>query len=72
MLFRSVSELYTKMLKEFKRVLTRDGRIVVLTGAKEEFEMALDQESAFELVEKFNMLVSGKKAAIYKLILRAV
>lgn len=62
-----IQDLYQKILAEFQRVLVKDGRVIILTGAKEVFEAALSKFPELELKEKFNVLVSGKKAAIYKL-----
>lgn len=62
-----IRELYKKMLAEFRRVLVREGRLVVLTGAKDVFEEILKHISDLKMVAKTNVLVSGKKAAIYKI-----
>lgn len=65
----NLGEFYGCMLREFKRVLKSGGTAVLLVGAKEEFEKVLKAEFAriFVLEEKYEILVSGKKAAIYKL-----
>lgn len=63
-----IKDLYQNMLTESYRILVKKGRLVVLTGAKNVFEEVLKQISGLELVTKTDVLVSGKKAAIYKLV----
>ena len=54
------------MLGEFSKVLKPNGIIVLLTARKSEFENALDfHKSTFELQEKYNILVNGKKVSVY-------
>ncbi len=60
-------KFYTQMLDQFHRVLTKDGLVVILTGAKNEFEIALKKSSHFKLSNTYHILVSGKKAGVYKL-----
>lgn len=55
------------MLKEFIRVLKPGGLMVILIGQKELFEKVLTNFPDLQFVEKYNILVSGKKAAIYKI-----
>lgn len=62
-----LEQLYRGMLAEFERVLKPGGLAVVLMGRKDLFEQALRDRAALILVEKYDILVSGKKAAIYKL-----
>lgn len=61
---------YENMLREFNRILGPDGTMVILIGAKEIFESILQDRFAhtFKIKSKYNILVSGKKAAIYQLI----
>lgn len=63
-------KFFEKMLKEFDRILKQNGIIVLLVGAKETFENILRNKFAdiFFLEKKYDILVSGKKAAIYKII----
>jgi 16S rRNA G966 N2-methylase RsmD len=65
-----LEKFYEAMLKEFNRLLKSTGIIVLLVGAKEIFENVLRTKFAniFLVKRKYNILVSGKKAAIYKLI----
>lgn len=65
----NIAEFYPLMLKEFYRVLKTRGIIVVVTAEKEEFENSiLKFGNNMELEKKYNILVSGKKAAVYKII----
>ena len=61
-----ITGLYSKVLNECERVLVGKGRMTVLTGAKHEFEEALEKSSSLTLKDKTDVLVSGKKAAIYQ------
>jgi tRNA (guanine6-N2)-methyltransferase len=62
-----IDNFHSSMLEEFCRVLKRDGILVILTARKEEFEQALSTyKHELRLVKKLDILVSGKKAAIYK------
>lgn len=63
---RQIGDFYQKMLKELSRVLKTGGFLVILIGQKEIFERVL-QESSLKLLGKKEILVSGKKAGIYKL-----
>ncbi len=58
---------YLKMLNEFYRILHNDGICTILMGNVNDFEYAL-KSTKFLLNEKFNILVNGKKANVYKLI----
>lgn len=62
-----LSRFYEQMLREFARLLVPDGRLVILTGAREEFERALTVVSVFELLSSVGVLISGKKAGVYLL-----
>lgn len=66
----TLEKFYEAMLKEFNRILKPDGIIILLIGAKEIFENVLQGKFAdtFWLKRKYNILVSGKKAAIYQLV----
>lgn len=60
---------YIDMLKEFKRILVNKGVAVILTGSVEKFEEAMLQSKGFfEVQRKLKILVSGKKASIFKII----
>jgi len=53
------AEFYPAMLDEFARVLRPGGKLVILTAEN------LAPDERFALTKKFNILVSGKKAAVY-------
>ena len=61
------SIFYKKMLVEFYRILKPRGICTILMGNVIDFEKALDNHK-FSLVEKYHILVNGKKANVYKLI----
>lgn len=56
---------YSKMLAEFARVIKQDGRIVVLTGQPEAFEVAVSEQSALTVKKTYTTLINGKKASVY-------
>ena len=61
-------KFYLKMLEEFYRVTKTGGFIVILTAQKELIETQLGKlKDNLKLVAKYNTLVSGKKAGVYKL-----
>ncbi len=65
---KPVDTLYKSTLSEFERVLKPDGVLVLLTSQKELIEKLIaDHKKTFSLEEKYNILVSGKKAGIYKM-----
>ncbi|MBE5745886.1 MAG: hypothetical protein E7359_01175 [Clostridiales bacterium] len=60
---------YFNMLKEFYRILSIGGIAVILMGnSTGEFEQSLKDFKLFNIVNKYNILVNGKKAKVYKLI----
>ncbi len=64
---KDISAFYASMMKEFVRVLKSGGIIVLLTARKDEFEKVISKHSDLDLLEKYEILVSGKKSAIYKI-----
>lgn len=62
-----VEPLYKKMMGEFARVLKPGGLLIVLTSRKLIFEELLANYPQFKLEKKFDILVNGKKAGVYKL-----
>ena len=58
-----VDEFYRRMAKEFSRVLKPGGIAVILVAREIEFDRFI---SEFKLLEKYQILVSGKKASIFK------
>ena len=55
------------MLKEFYRILKPNGVCTILMGNVNDFEKAL-KSAKFKLIEKYHILVNGKKANVYKLV----
>ena len=63
----NLTKFYQQMLNEFGRVLIKSGEIIILSSAKSEFESVLKLNSHFNLLNQYHILVSGKKAGVYKL-----
>jgi tRNA G10 N-methylase Trm11 len=64
----NVDMLYTQMLDEFARILKPGGILILLTAQKDLMEKLLHEKAdIFELKETYHILVSGKKAAVYKI-----
>lgn len=63
----NVEEFYPRMMNEFARVMKVNGIVVLLTAQKELMEKLIQERKDFELKEKYNILVSGKKSGVYKL-----
>jgi len=59
-------EFYRRMLEEFARALVPGGRLVLLSADKQELEAAFRAQLSLELTIRHDILVSGKKAAIYR------
>ena len=56
-----------EMLREFHRVLRRNGLLVLLAGRPQLFEDSIeDLKGALTVVERYDVLVSGKKASVFK------
>lgn len=65
----NLGDLYLKMLIEFTRVLKVNGLLVVLVAGKGLFESILKNFSKqLKPKDQYNILVSGKKAGVYKII----
>jgi len=63
-----LNDFYRKMLLEFYRVLSKIGSIVILVGKKDLFEDILSElKSQFSINSRYDILVSGQKAGLYKL-----
>lgn len=64
----NIDNLYKRMLLEFSRVLKQNGILVVLTANKELFDELLHtSRENFMLIAKYDTLVSGRKAGVYKI-----
>lgn len=65
---KDIPKFYFLMLKQFLRVIKRDGIMVILTAQKELMEELLGKfKGQLKLEEKYSTLVSGKKAGVYKI-----
>lgn len=62
-----VKALYIEMMNQFQKVLRSGGVLIVLTACKEDFRKLIGNSSHFILVNECSILVSGKKAGVYKL-----
>ena len=60
-----LEEFYGRMLEQFALALRPGGRAVVLTAGKNELEAALAQAPALALAARYDILASGRKAAIF-------
>lgn len=66
-----IAGFYTRMLNEFCRILRPNGRSVIVTGEKLALDNSLDRLSGLLMVtQRFNILLSGKKACVYVLMKR--
>lgn len=60
-----LAEFYRRMLEQFCVVLRPGGRVTLLTAGKEELAAAAEAFPALRLEKRFDILVSGKKSAIF-------
>lgn len=64
----ALEEFYDRMMAEFGRLLIQQGRLVVVTAQTAAFESAAGKAaSQFDVIKRFNILLSGKKAVVYVL-----
>lgn len=63
----NLKEFYTKMLIEFIRILKPNGLIIILMGQKELFSEIINNFQQLHLLKKYDTLISGKKAAVFKI-----
>lgn len=61
----NIGNFYAQLLKEFHRVLAKEGIIVLLVARKIDLEKLL--MNRFKLIKKIETLVNGQKATVYKL-----
>ena len=61
-----VATLYQGVFKEIARILKRDG-VAVIVSAYEDVPAYLAKETSLHKINQWNILVSGKKATVYKL-----
>lgn len=63
-----IENLYYKFLKEAKRILKIGGVLVILIANREMFGNCLKKVPELRLLKKADILVSGKKVSIYKIV----
>ena len=63
-----IEEFYREMLSRFSIILKSGGRCVILTAARQELEAVAAKINCFSITKVFSVLVSGKKAAVYKMV----
>ena len=61
-----ISDFYTKMFTSLNRVLSDQGRLVILSARKEELEQTA-AAAGFKIKNSLHTLVNGKKAGLYYL-----
>jgi len=66
-LITNKEEFYINMLKEFVRILKKEGIIILLMNRDDSFKDIIDKFNNLKLIKKIDILVSGKKASVYKL-----
>ncbi len=59
-----INDFYTRMFRSFDRVLSSDGRMVILSARKEELEQTA-AANGFKIKNSLHTLVNGKKAGVY-------
>jgi len=64
---KDIEAFYKDMFQSFNRVLSEEGRAVILSARKEEFERAA-KASGFCIKKSLHTLVNGKKAGLYYLV----
>ena len=61
-----LEEFYDRMVAEFARLLAQQGRLVVVTAQTAAFEASAGKvASQLDMTNRFNILLSGKKAVVY-------
>ncbi len=64
----NIPKLYEKMFTEFIRVIKPNGIIILLTGQKDETDQIIHHfKDKLKVESRYDILISGKKARIYKL-----
>lgn len=62
-----ISLFYDKMFYSFKRILKKNGKMIILSARKDELEYAAEKNN-YKIIEKVDTLVNGKKACVYMII----
>ncbi len=63
----NIEDFYKRMSVEFTRIIKPNGIVVILTSQKDLMDKLLGDSDDFELSEKLDILVSGKKSSVYKI-----
>ena len=64
-----LESFYHDMLQECDRVLRPDGLLVLLTGRPRQFESSVrDSKGKLTVSKRYDVLVSGKKASVFKVV----
>lgn len=64
----NIELFYSEMFKEFYRILAKNGILIILTARKDIMSKVLSlMSSKLKLLNNYDILVSGKKAGIYKI-----
>ncbi|MCQ2593242.1 MAG: methyltransferase [Treponema sp.] len=63
-----IKDFYEKMFDSLKKVLKKEGQIIILSARKEEIE-SVAEKCSFVITDSIHTLVNGKKAALYKMVL---
>ncbi len=67
----NIDAFYSKFFEISYRILKESGILVLLTANKNEVESLLNKSlNKFQLQEKYDILISGKKAGIYKIVIK--
>lgn len=67
-----ITEFYDKMVMELYRILTLNGRLVILTAQSDLLEGSAQRlASKLRIIKKLHILLSGKKASIYVVVKNA-
>lgn len=62
-----IERLYRGMFAEFGRIIAPGGIVVILSSQKELVEKILAEQEQFKPAARYNILVSGRKAGVFKL-----
>ncbi len=64
-----LEKLHRGMLHEFNRVLCPNGLLVLLSGRPQQIESSLREfKGTFAVLNRYDILVSGKKASVFKIV----
>jgi hypothetical protein len=64
---KSPGEFYYCLLEGFAKLLKKGGRAVILTAQQEELKTALAKQGCFKTTKTIPILLSGKKAGIFRI-----